>query len=424
MKLNLYKSLIAIIVLSALFKLIFNNAFNVFNPFVLLRDVLIVVFFISSLRKKSTYNPNFILAGAFLVIFASAYLLISLFQNKFLEGLYFLRLYITPFLFFVATVGLFKNINSLDFFSFLRFLFRLNIVVLIVSIGLYTLSILISDVFFLTLLTGDAIDGTRKLANAWFISGANFLRMGLPMSGPNILAIYFVCNLILILILILKNKALLYKVNRYYPLFILFNCLGLVLTFSRSSILFLVLSFLILLIFNLNKLFKLTATYLCFIIPATIVLAYFTNVYTEGKLNRWFSLTLSFNDPSLKGHGLSFYEPFENFEDYYLIGYTRATVGPRALVFTNDIINVENSFFIIAYDMGIFLAIIFFTAYLFLFRNNLKTIPQLALIVGIIVNLHFLPNIFEVEILMYFLLVFLLAGIKFKDINAPLIKSI
>jgi len=102
------------------------------------------------------------------------------------------------------------------------------------------------------------------------------------------------------------------------------------------------------------------------VIVSLMVVDFFSN----GAIEKWLFLNTSLRDPSMQGHYSSIINALDNFDQYYLSGYPRGTVGPRAQLFTIDFYNVENSTLGIIFDMGLSCAVLFFVIYALLLKEG------------------------------------------------------
>ena len=74
---------------------------------------------------------------------------------------------------------------------------------------------------------------------------------------------------------------------------------------------------------------------------------------SDGYVTRWVELNAKGKDPSMIGHARSIEDAINKFDEYALVGYPRGTVGPKAIIFTGVVNNVENSLLGLLYDMGL-----------------------------------------------------------------------
>lgn len=139
------------------------------------------------------------------------------------------------------------------------------------------------------------------------------------------------------------------------------------------------------------------------------------------QISLWLELNLSGNDPSMQGHLVSFQDAWEQLDQYYLHGFPKGTVGPKALSFTNKIHNVESSPLALVYDMGLPLSFLFMAGWVLILAEFYVTQAQWAVLFGFIVCTQFLPYVFEADSQIYFLFIYVLVGLGAKtDVNVPL----
>jgi hypothetical protein len=143
------------------------------------------------------------------------------------------------------------------------------------------------------------------------------------------------------------------------------------------------------------------------------------NYESNGAVSTWINLNLSLEDPSLHGHADSIFDAFRNMDKYFLTGFPKGTVSAKSLLFTKDIINVENSFLAVMYDAGLIGFILLMMTYIFLVRRAIININQASFLIAFVIVLQFLPHIFETEIIMYSIFIFALLS-KCSDIKSAL----
>lgn len=378
------------------------------NIVTVLRDLLVFWLFIIGLGKKEFWNSQpLVLAYGFFLLFFVQYIFISILQGKLIAGLYYARIYFLPIMFFIGCNYVISRASYFRIEAILRWALRLNLLTILVSLSIYAL-VLTSEHLRTVFL------GSDTLAAAWYLGGAglSIIRMGLPFTSPNSLGTVLALNACLVLLLIVLHTRQKLPIRSLVILLIL-NIISLTLTFSRSAMLLFVIAALILLftpgVANRRLFFR--AAFLAFLVVAVgITSLYFANVATNGLLENWLLLNLNLSDPSLKGHSSSITNAFDKISEYYLYGYERGTVGPKAELFNKEFNNVENSFLAIIYDNGIFSSILFIFCYVVLILYGYKNRFQWGILIGFIVNLLILPIIFEPDVMSYFLFIFMLIG--------------
>jgi hypothetical protein len=184
----------------------------------------------------------------------------------------------------------------------------------------------------------------------------------------------------------------------------------LLLTFSRSAIVLIVATGAVLALVKLSIYLKtlIVSMMVILLLGAAGIIA--IEKISGGRLETWVSLTLNMEDPSIGGHQNTYVEAWKNWKDYYIDGYEKGTVGPWAILFSEVMHNPENSTLVLLYDMGLLQFLILMVSYSVLAINTLRNAPQLALLIGLLVNLQFLPNVFAVEEIMFFTVIFIAFG--------------
>jgi hypothetical protein len=342
--------------------------------------------------------------------FALPYIFIAMFEDRAIVGLYYLRLYILPFLFFVGALGIMEGAFQPELRrGLLRFFIYWNNVLLIVALAIYALLQTTPSI-------RTSLFGPDLLPSAWYISGGTWMRMGLPMSGPNTLGLVFALNAFFFIAILLTQRPWL-QATSVPPGKILLSALlaiaGLMLSFSRSSMLILIVAIpLVLLlpgILNFQKLLKVVFIALV-MVAILLMLGLVVDEASNGFITRWIELNTSFKDPSMLGHFRSIEDAIDKLHEYMLWGYNKGTVGPKAIIFTGVANHVENSFLAIFYDMGIIFGTVYWIAVATLFATGYRHRLQLILLFGFFPACFLLPYVFESDALIYFAFVYLALG--------------
>lgn len=404
----LYLSLM--LALISLFKQLQNLA-GLPNVLSLVKDIAILTVFGLVLRRsRFLYDPKMISIALLFIGFLSYYLFISAFEGQLLVGLYYLRIYLLPVLFFVACKFVLSTLSREDIDRLVKYWVVTNYLIIIAAGALYYL-LLVMPAAKLFLF------GADELHFSWYISGANMLRMGLPLGGPNGQGVYLAVSIYFIVTAMSLGRTGSISKKTLYLLLVL-NLIALILTFSRSSALLLVtsLGLYLVVVDNVNRQVKMTIVkYLILALTVGAASLLVVNEVTDSLLSRWLYLNLSMTDPSMIGHWDSIRDALETLEKYYLYGYERGTVGPKAVLFSNVMMNVENSTLILLYDLGIFGFFLFLVAYALLIQTGYRSRVQLPLMVGMLINFQFLPNIMSGELVMCILFLYLLIGELARD---------
>jgi hypothetical protein len=380
-----------------------------FLTITVLRDLSLVGLFIWALGSIHLLQAQRI-GSALLLFFVlfSLYLFVSAFEGQLGIGLYYLRIYMLPLMFFIVAHAALTELDRNGMDTLLRSLLWLNAVMLVLAFALYAVVLMFPA-------QRPLVFGVSFLPPAWFVAGAgrSMMRMGLPMTGPNTLGVYFGLMSLVILFLIFWRGD---RSKMRPAMFILaaLDLVALVATFSRSSVLMLLVAFLSL---GVIPAFRRSRTFPKAIAAGFLLLGLFAcsllviEAVSNGFVSRWVELNLEFQDPSLRGHWQSLVDAYDHLEQYYLYGYPRGSVGPKALMFSvSHRFNVENGFLGVVYDFGLFGAIGFFAGYALLLAMGYRSSYQIPVLIGFFVSMQFLPYIFEPEVISLFLFVYLLIG--------------
>jgi hypothetical protein len=371
-----------------------------------IREPLLLLLFLWGLTRLDFFREGRLLGVAVaMVALFSVYLLTSAFQAHLFAGLYYVRLYAIPVFFFVACHAALRDSDAAQLQRVLRAHAWINILVLAVAFGVYAL-LQIHEQW-----RGSLIGG-GELATAWFISGGLYMRMGLPFISPNNLGTYAALSALLAAIVLLAAQTRVQD-RRLYWLSLLCSLAALAASLSRSAMLLLGTAFLCLLMLPalhqsrlFGRMLGFALTLVLLVIAGMVVIEFIS----DGYFSRWVELNLAGRDPSLQGHIETFVEAYRNVDSNYLFGYPHGTVGPKAYQFTLRVHNAENSLLALIYDFGLPVGAVFIALQGLLLSSAWYTRMQLAPLLGFIVNMQFLPIIFEPESIAYFLFVYLLLG--------------
>lgn len=252
--------------------------------------------------------------------------------------------------------------------------------------------------------------------------------MGLPASGPNTLGLLFALNAFLFSSLLFMKKtkgsdAIASTTAVFLGMVV--ALIGLMLTFSRSSMLMLILALPLFMllpgVLTFSRFFRFSSVVAVMSVVAVLV-GIAADMASDGYVIRWIELNTSLKDPSMLGHFRSITEAIDKFYEYALWGYPRGTVGPKAALFTGTVNNVENSLLAVVYDMGLILGAVFIIATALLYSFGYTNRVQLVLLIAFIAPCMLLPYVFEPDILIYFIFIYLLLGQFHQPIkqNVPL----
>jgi hypothetical protein len=385
----------------------------------MVRDPLLIALAVFGISKLPIFSQTvwrwFLLA---LLTFVVSYIGVSMAQDRAIMGLYYLRVYFLPFLFTLGFLGLLQHLaNRRAGPALIRFTMWTHFLLFVVAVVLYVLLLELPA-------WRPRLFGSDLLPTAWYISGGSFMRMGLPAAGPNNLGLIFAANGIFFMAMRLcwpPSKQSGRPSNFALTVATAVCLLGIIMTFSRSSLLMLLLGALMLLllpgVLTFARLFRVLRVLLIFL---TLLLMFGMgfDIYSDGYITRWLELNFSGKDPSAIGHQRSIQLALQNWADYVLVGYPRGTVGPKAQLFTGNFMNVESGFLGLIYDMGLFNGVPYAVAVGTLLAAGFRHRAQLALLFAFAAPMALLPYIFEPDVLTYFLFIYCLMGYVLPPIGA------
>jgi hypothetical protein len=347
---------------------------------------------------------------AAVMAFAVPYLVIAMAEDRALIGLYYLRIYLYPFLFFVGCLGI-LSLHREDLLrnSLLRFLMHWNTALFVIAVALYVL-------LQVTPALKTSLIGPEPLPSAWYISGGTWMRMGLPMVGPNTLGLIFALHAFVFISVLLTRKTFLQPLNvanRALFMSTLLALLGLMLTFSRSSMLLLIFGLPLILfmpkVLNFSRFFGIGASSLGMLL-VVVLIGLVVDQTSDGYIGRWIGLNTSFNDPSMQGHASSIDDALRDAHEYMAWGYPKGSVGPKSVIFSSITNNVESSFLSVFYDMGFLFGMFYWMAVFVLYLTGYRNRLQAFVAWGFLFPCLLLPYVFEPDVLIYFSFVYLLLG--------------
>lgn len=382
------------------------------NVIPVFRDLTLVCLGLWAVARTDFFRSRTFFAAilvSFIVIVIN--IIVAMFQGRHFAGVYYARLYALPLVFAVACHGWLLTSTDEQAESLVRFILRCVTVLLLAAIVIFM------AVEFKPNLLNTLMGGERgPLAAAWYIAGATWLRMGLPATGPNSLGMIFALVWLLLLTITLSPIKQL-SPNRRLPFLLIGSMFVLLLTFSRSSWLAAVAGSVVLVascfkawrlhrILTPLRVFAFASVSLVVLIAAGL----YIDDYSNGALTRWVSLNLTGSDPSMIGHTRSFAIALSQIEEYYLIGYPRGSVGPKALLFGGGMYNVENSFLGIIYDVGIPVGVLLMAMFILTLRGMWRHRCQLAAAAAFGLASFFLPYAFEADMVIFFFMTYAMLG--------------
>ncbi|WP_417070248.1 hypothetical protein [Niveibacterium terrae] len=337
-----------------------------------------------------------------LVAFSFSYIISSMVEDRVAVGLYYIRLYLLPMIFYLGLLGLVEERRAFESGVLLRVLLWWNALLFVSAAALYALLLALPSL-------RPSLFGPDLLPTAWFISGGRWMRMGLPAASPNNLGLFFALNAFVFIRCLLQAPA----DRRTVALALILALLGLVLTFSRSSMLVLFIGAPLLVLqsggISFSRLFRLLAVVTVLLILATLS-GMIVDAISDGYVTRWLILNLRFQDPSMVGHLRSITDAVEKFDEYWLAGYPRGTVGPKAVIFSGVVNNVENSLLAVFFDMGLMMGGLYVLIVALLAGCGYRHSSQLPLLISFLAPCMLLPYVFEVDVLIYFAFIYILLG--------------
>lgn len=407
-------SVVVLAVLGQLIKTVSVLA-GISNPLPTIRDLALIGAAFLGLIAGDTFKSVKLLVGVILLLVTLfLYLLIAFWEGSPIQGLYFARIYILPVLFAAAMHGALQNITPQTASRIFQLVLTFGFTLVVSAIGIYIASLIEPKV--LSSLMGDG-----ELASAWYISGGTWMRMGLPATGPNSLGLILSLNIMLLVSLMENGQQ---RKTIWSISFLVLSVVGLLLTFSRSSWLMLMTGLLFVYV-NRNAVGALKGVLwlaLGGLLLGAIALSILsvTDPKSFDQIQIWLELNMSGRDPSMQGHIQTFHDAWDDLEHYYLHGYPKGTVGPKAAMFTYDVNNIENSVLGLIYDMGLPLSVLFMIGWSVLMSQLYVARSQIAVLLGFFVCSQFLPYVFEADIMIYLVFIYALVGLSSSIARGPL----
>lgn len=269
----------------------------------------------------------------------------------------------------------------------------------------------------------------QMLQPSFYLSGnISFQRLTSTFVAPNTCAMYLA---VVFTILLYTNKTIQLNKKLYYTALFLIS-MAIILTFSRSAWIVVGLAIVIYIIkFNDHYKRSILSSILILSITAIgimIVDFVFLNgiIIKTGK--NMIEKTLNFEDSSMIGHMDSLEASAKIVADN-IWGLGFGNNGPKAIskVGREEVNLTESSYFLMAYDIGIIGAIIYFTSYiLIIFDNNkmfkkyeIKSLKVISILsIMYLIAYIFLPYVQEFELLVYFYIIIALQyNTKFLSAN-------
>lgn len=387
---------------------VIKNLLGLPNVLSVFKDLLLLFLFgyVLILKKKFRMTASVCISLTLLLIFSFYYLGTSLNQARISEGVYYFRTHFFPIIFLITSVWVVQGTENVNWNRLFKHLLIINIISLILTVLIYAVALINIRWFMQYMGLNDMLVSLR-------ISHANFLRATAPQAGPNLLGFYYAVNILVLSLYYYLNK------NKTFWLFMLIiaDAIGMFLTFSRSSLLFLMFAFLTILLLRPSRYLKWFARIGLISGLFLVIIVAVANGITGGKMQAWVEKSVSFRDDSMRSRSSFIGDALKDIDEYIVSGYPKGTVG--ALSTVKNFHHCENSFFILFMDMGLPQFLILFFSFLVVALSEVRNVSQIALLIGVFANFQVLPNVQAYSLMIYILWVFiLLKNIKFvKEFN-------
>lgn len=364
-----------------------------------LRDIIIITLLIVTLLigKFKVGKHDIIVITNCLVVFLFA--ICSLIIHNYPGTINILRTYLIPQLIFVICSRLKINEKQYSYINKI-------IVVELALIAIYGVfqAFILGDKFLVKL--GYPSDGYYLSSASYYISGFfGHQRSVGTFISPNICGVILAISICIYLysnMLVIKRKKMI----------LFFLIVGLIATFSRSAIVGLVLSIVIVNYLSGKKVHiskRIIIIGTCSVAAACLVIVYVDSHYLGGLFGNMIlrSLTsaLDKTDPSAAAHMENLIGPLSEIFNHPF-GFGFGNNGPMALDYTSNAKVVESSFYLMIYDLGLFFGIIFFIPYFCVIIDTIrnrkyKNFLPAAIAIAVCFTYVLLPNVQTFEILFY-----------------------
>lgn len=405
--------LVAFIAVLSQFGKVMSGMIGIPNVLPLVRDGLLIVLVLVALARTDIFKARgFFIAALLYVLLLVVNIGVAAMDGRHFAGVYYARLYLLPLLSAVAIRGLIMSAPDADIRRMVRTVFWCGLFIIVSAFGIFV-AIEINPPLVYTMMGG--IEG-QQLATAWYIAGGTWLRMGLPAVSPNSLGLILAFYLLLLVPLMMDGR---YIQMRAWTrgLVILLTVLAMAMSFSRSSWIALLLGGGVIFalchrewgIGSASGLMKVAGVLgvMGVLIGAALVAV---DGYSGGFISQWLDLNKSGTDPSMVGHGESFTDALAAIDDYFWLGYPKGTVSARAMLFGEEINNVENSIIAAFFDMGVPLGMVFLVLVGCLLRGLWVHKSQWGMLAAFSFCCMFLPYVFEPDIIALFMTCSVLLG--------------
>lgn len=359
------------------------------------KDALLILVFIRSFfdfrsRQKHKFLPTPFLYLLAFIFLGTSYLFI---KSDFISGLSGYRYDYEPFLILFAAYNL--KIDRQKIFLFLK-------AFLIFSFLLAIWALFQANVLGTKFLFENGYGNNGYLDPAYFIAGHTFQRAMGTLAVPNNYGVFVGISIIIALYFrsFFKNKWL-------YYIFVAIQCIALIETFSRSAWLGLIMCIVIYILLEKKKNIFMIIVFIATIGSLLFFIVLITN--PDNTIVNYLIKTITLQDSSSLGHWNSWIEGI-NFIANNPFGIGLGVAGPKASALTGEFLNVESSYFLIAYELGIIgllLFLMFNFSILWAFKKKYKFMKEEDYLfiksvfyswIVVSVSYFFLPSYQEAEV--------------------------
>lgn len=382
------------------------------NVIPVIRDLLMLALALLAISRINFFqSADFFIPAIICLLLVLLNIFVALFDGRLFAGVYYGRLYSLPLIYAVAVYGLILTLEKIAVRQLARLVYVSGAMMAGLAIAIFA-SIEYNPALLHTLMGGEG--GT--LATAWYIAGGVWLRMGLPATSPNSLGLLLGLYWLFLLALLwsgLANEIC----GRSFQVVFAVTLAVILMTFSRSSWLACFFGGVALFaatwkewklghLLRPMRLLGIAVVGGCF----GVLLVFLVDAYSNGAVTRWIELNYSGTDPSMVGHKQTFALAWSLLDEYFMLGFPRGTVGPKAALFGGGLNNVENSVLGIFYDMGVPIGLAFMLCICLVLRAMWRHPSQASVLVGFLVAAQFLPYAFEADVIIFFLMLYALLG--------------
>lgn len=364
-----------------------------------LKDIIIFTLFIFTLLKskfKVRKHDIIVMINCLIVLL---FAICSLIMHNYPGTINIIRTYVIPQLIFIICSQLKINDKQYSYIN--------KIVVVELSlIAIYGVfqAFILGDKFLVKL--GYPSDGYYLSSASYYISGFfGHQRSVGTFVSPNVCGVILVISICVYLYsntLVIKRKKMI----------LFFLIVGLIATFSRSAIVGLALSIVIVNYLSEKKIHiskRIIIIGTSSIAVGCLAVVYVDSHYFSGlygnMILRSLTSALDKTDPSAVAHMENLIEPLSEIF-YHPFGFGFGNNGPMALEYTSNAKVVESSFYLMIYELGLFFGILFFIPYFCVIADTIrnrkyKNFLPAAISIAVCFTYILLPNVQTFEILFY-----------------------